>query len=118
MAVYLPILTAVLAGASFLGGLQAVGIALLVVTAVLLLALRPGTRISSWIHSPDQETFLLKLIGAALLVAGMASALQVSAAVGAFLLGIAISGSTARMRCGCWSRCGTSSPPCSSWCSA
>jgi monovalent cation:H+ antiporter-2, CPA2 family len=95
MAVYLPILTAVLAGASFLGGLQAVGISLLVVSAVLLLALRHGHRISSWIHSPDQETFLLRLIGAALLVAGIASTLQVSAAVGSFLLGIAISGSTA-----------------------
>ena len=95
MAVYLPILTAVLAGASFLGGLQAVGISLLVVSAVLLLALRHGHRISSWIHSPDQEAFLLRLIGAALLVAGIASTLQVSAAVGSFLLGIAISGSTA-----------------------
>ena len=35
------------------------------------------------------------MLGTALLVAGIASALQVSAAVGAFLLGIAISGSTA-----------------------
>ena len=39
--------------------------------------------------------FLLRVLGAALLVAGLASALQVSAAVGAFLLGIAISGATA-----------------------
>ena len=38
---------------------------------------------------------LLKVLGSALLVAGIASELQVSAAVGAFLLGIAISGSTA-----------------------
>lgn len=95
MAGYLPLLTTVLAGASFLGGLQAVGIALLVVTVVLVLALRHGHRISAWIHSPEQETFLLRLIGAALLVAGLASAMQVSAAVGAFLLGIAISGTTA-----------------------
>ncbi|GAA1361055.1 cation:proton antiporter [Arthrobacter rhombi] len=95
MAVYLPILTAALAGVSFLGGLRAVGVALLAVTAVLLLALRYGPLISRLIHSPDQENFLLKLIGAALLVAGIAAALQVSAAVGAFLLGIAISGSTA-----------------------
>jgi monovalent cation:H+ antiporter-2, CPA2 family len=47
------------------------------------------------VDSPDREVFLLKVLGAALLVAGIASALQVSAAVGAFLLGIAISGSTA-----------------------
>lgn len=95
MAVYLPILTATLAGVSFLGGLRAVGIALLAVTLVLLLALRFGPLISRLLHSPDRENFLLKLIGAALLVAGLAAALQVSAAVGAFLLGIAISGSTA-----------------------
>jgi CPA2 family monovalent cation:H+ antiporter-2 len=48
------------------------------------------------VDSPDREVFLLKVLGLALLVAGFASALQVSAAVGAFLLGIAISGSTAR----------------------
>jgi CPA2 family monovalent cation:H+ antiporter-2 len=95
MAVYLPILTAGLAGLSFWGGLRTVAIALLAVTAVLLLALHFGPQISRLIHSPDRENFLLKLIGAALLVAGLASALQVSAAVGAFLLGIAISGSTA-----------------------
>jgi CPA2 family monovalent cation:H+ antiporter-2 len=47
------------------------------------------------VDSTDREVFLLTLIGAALLVAGLASALQVSAAVGAFLLGIAISGATA-----------------------
>jgi CPA2 family monovalent cation:H+ antiporter-2 len=95
MAGYLPIMTAVLAGVGLLGGATAVGISLLVITVVLLGAVRYGHRISVWIHSPEQETFLLKLIGAALLVAGVASALQVSAAVGAFLLGIAISGATA-----------------------
>jgi CPA2 family monovalent cation:H+ antiporter-2 len=95
MAVYLPILTAVLAGASLLGGLKAIGISLLVVTLVLLLALRFGRYVSAIVDSPDPEVFLLRVLGAALLVAGVASQLQVSAAVGAFLLGIAISGSTA-----------------------
>jgi CPA2 family monovalent cation:H+ antiporter-2 len=66
-----------------------------VVTAVLVLALKFGHLVSTVIDSPDRETFLLKLLGAALLVAGLASAMQVSAAVGAFLLGIAISGATA-----------------------
>jgi CPA2 family monovalent cation:H+ antiporter-2 len=96
MAAYLPILTAVLAGVSFLGGLTAVGISLAVITAVLLGALRYGHIVSNVLESPDRESFLLKLLGAALLVAGVASALQVSAAVGAFLLGIAISGGTAQ----------------------
>lgn len=95
MAVYLPILTAVLAGATLLGGLSAIGISLLVVTLVLLLALKFGRYVSALVDSPDPEVFLLRVLGAALLVAGVASQLQVSAAVGAFLLGIAISGSTA-----------------------
>ncbi|KQU55265.1 potassium transporter [Rhodococcus sp. Leaf278] len=95
MAIYLPILTAVLSGVSFLGGLQALGISLLVITFVLVVALRYGRFVSAIVDSPDREVVLLKVLGSALLVAGIASELQVSAAVGAFLLGIAISGSTA-----------------------
>ncbi|WP_026556164.1 cation:proton antiporter [Arthrobacter sp. 35W] len=96
MAAYLPILTAVLAGVSLVGGLTALAISLAVITIVLVAALKFGHLVSALIDSPDRETFLLKLLGAALLVAGLASALQVSAAVGAFLLGIAISGATAQ----------------------
>lgn len=95
MAIYLPILTTVLAGVSFAGGLQAVGVSLVVVTIVLVIALRFGSTVSAIVDSKDREVFLLTLIGGALLVAGLAAAMQVSAAVGAFLLGIAISGATA-----------------------
>ena len=95
MAVYLPILTGVLAGATLLGGLTTIGISLAVVTLVLVLALRFGRYVSAIVDSKSPEVFLLRVLGAALLVAGVAQQLQVSAAVGAFLLGIAISGSTA-----------------------
>ncbi|MPZ84604.1 MAG: cation:proton antiporter [Actinophytocola sp.] len=95
MALYLPILTAVLAGATLLGGLSAIGISLVVVTLVLILALKFGRYVSAIVDSKSPEVFLLRVLGAALLVAGVAQQLQVSAAVGAFLLGIAISGSTA-----------------------
>ncbi|MQA09740.1 MAG: cation:proton antiporter [Pseudonocardiaceae bacterium] len=95
MALYLPILTALLGGVSLLGGMTAVGISLAVITVVLLIALKFGRYVSAIVDSPDREVFLLKVLGAALLIAGLASAMQVSAAVGAFLLGIAISGSTA-----------------------
>lgn len=95
MAVYLPTLTALLAGATLLGGLTAVGVALVVVTIVLVVALRFGRYVSMIVDNPEPEVFLLRVLGAALLVAGIAAQLQVSAAVGAFLLGIAISGSTA-----------------------
>ncbi|MCK2241811.1 MULTISPECIES: cation:proton antiporter [unclassified Crossiella] len=95
MAVYLPVLTALLAGVSFWGGLSTVGIALLAVSVVLIIAIKFGRYVSTLVDSPDPEVFLLRVLGLALLVAGLASQLQVSAAVGAFLLGIAISGSTA-----------------------
>ncbi|TLF72546.1 cation:proton antiporter [Nocardia cyriacigeorgica] len=95
MAGYLPVLTAVLAGVGFVAGLKTLGIALIAITVVLVVALRYGKYVSAVVASDDREIFLLKLLGAALLVAGIASAVQVSAAVGAFLLGIAISDSTA-----------------------
>ncbi|MBF6217649.1 MULTISPECIES: cation:proton antiporter [Nocardia] len=95
MAVYLPILTTVLAGLSWVSGLRALALALITITLVLVVALRYGRYVSSVVDSADREVFLLTLLGAALLVAGVSSALSVSAAVGAFLLGIAISGSTA-----------------------
>ncbi|WP_306356728.1 MULTISPECIES: cation:proton antiporter [unclassified Nocardia] len=96
MAVYLPILTVMLAGLGFAAGVKTLGIAMLAITVVLVVALRYGRYVSAVVDSEDREVFLLKLLGAALLVAGVASALNVSAAVGAFLLGIAISGSTAQ----------------------
>ncbi|GAA1397522.1 cation:proton antiporter [Pseudonocardia kongjuensis] len=95
MALYLPILTALLLGVTLWGGIGAVGISVAVISVVLLVALRYGRWVSAVVDSDDQEVFLLKVLGAALLLAGFAQAMQVSAAVGAFLLGIAISGSTA-----------------------
>jgi len=95
MALYLPILTATLAGISFMEGMLTVGVSLAVVTVVLAVALRHGHQVSKAVHSENSEVFLLNLLGAALLVSGLAQALQVSAAVGAFMLGIAISGATA-----------------------
>ncbi|PPJ12173.1 cation/H(+) antiporter [Nocardia nova] len=96
MAIYLPILTTILAGVGWLAGLRSLALAMLVIAIVLVIALRYGRFVSSIVDSKDREVFLLQLLGAALLVAGLASALNVSAAVGAFLLGIAISGSTAQ----------------------
>lgn len=43
----------------------------------------------------SDETLLLSILGVALLVAGVAEHLQASAAVGAFLVGIALSGPAA-----------------------
>ncbi|MFC4587671.1 cation:proton antiporter [Sphaerisporangium corydalis] len=95
MALYLPILTAILAGVSLAGGAITVAIALATVSVVLLVALRYGRIIEAFVSSPNSEVLLLKVVGLALLVAGVAQQLQVSAAVGAFLVGIALSGELA-----------------------
>jgi CPA2 family monovalent cation:H+ antiporter-2 len=95
MALYLPITTAALAGLGLWAGLRTVGVAMALLAVVLLVALRYGRFVSLIVESPSSEVFLLRLLGVALLVAGLASELQVSAGVGAFLLGIAISDETA-----------------------
>lgn len=92
MALYLPILTAVLAGTGILGGTFALAVAAVTVAVVLFIALRHGRAVEAFIDSPSQEVLLLKVLGLTLLVAGIAQRLQVSAAVGAFLVGIALSG--------------------------
>ncbi|MBX6722322.1 MAG: cation:proton antiporter, partial [Dactylosporangium sp.] len=92
MAIYLPILTAMLAGVGFLAGATTLAIAAATITVILLVALRWGRYVERFVHSPNQEVLLLKVLGLTVLVAGVAQALQVSAAVGAFLVGIALSG--------------------------
>jgi monovalent cation:H+ antiporter-2, CPA2 family len=95
MAVFLPILTALLAGIGLLAGSLAVAVALAGVGAALLVALRFGGAINRLVFSSDDEVLLLRVFGLALLVAGIAEQLQISAAVGAFLIGIALSGRVA-----------------------
>jgi CPA2 family monovalent cation:H+ antiporter-2 len=62
---------------------------------VLFVALRYGRVISRFISHDDPEKLLLVVLGLTLLIAGLAQELQVSAAVGAFLVGIALSGEVA-----------------------
>jgi CPA2 family monovalent cation:H+ antiporter-2 len=95
MALYLPVLTAMLAGVSFAVGAVSVAIALGAITVALVIALRFGRALGRFVFSENQEVLLLIVFGLALLVAGIAQSLQVSEAVGAFLVGIALSGRVA-----------------------
>jgi len=69
-----------------------VSLALATVLLVLALAVRYGVPLSRVIAHQSDEIVLLTIFGAVLLVAGAAQRLQVSAAIGAFLVGIAVSG--------------------------
>lgn len=95
MAFYLPILSAVVIGASLLQGAITVAIAVGSVSIVLYLAVRHGKKLSRIFHSEQPETLLMGVLGLTMLVAGLAAEVQVSAAVGAFLVGIALSGQVA-----------------------
>jgi CPA2 family monovalent cation:H+ antiporter-2 len=95
MAFYLPLVTAVLAGIGLLGGLKALAVAVITVIAVLVVAIRYGSAISAFMSVRDPEALLLSVLGLTLFVAGVAAELKVSAAVGAFLVGIALSGPVA-----------------------
>ncbi|HEX8626991.1 MAG TPA: cation:proton antiporter [Catenuloplanes sp.] len=95
MAFYLPLVTAVLAGIGLVSGLKALAVAVITVLAVLAVAIRYGHAISAFMSVKDPEALLLSVLGLTLFVAGVAAELKVSAAVGAFLVGIALSGPVA-----------------------
>ncbi len=95
MAFYLPILSAVVIGAGFVQGSITVVVAVGVVLVILLLALRFGKQLSRLFSANHAEPLLLGVLGLTMLVAGLAEQVSVSAAVGAFLVGIAISGQVA-----------------------
>ena len=95
MAFYLPVLSALVIGTGVLVGATALVIAVLVVAVILYLALRHGRVISGLFAANHSESLLLGVLGLTMLVAGIAQEVNVSAAVGAFLVGIALSGRVA-----------------------
>ncbi|MCU0257439.1 MAG: cation:proton antiporter [Solirubrobacteraceae bacterium] len=95
MAAYLPALTVALVGGGLAAALGSLALAFGVLAAVLLLALRGGRHAARWLDTEREEALVLTVLGLTLLVGGLAEEAKVSAAVGAFLVGIALSGSLA-----------------------
>jgi CPA2 family monovalent cation:H+ antiporter-2 len=94
--VYLPPVGVLLVGGGATRMVISVGVAVVVVVIVLFIALRYGQAISRFAAHESDEIVLLTTFGAVLLVAGAAQRLQVSAGIGAFLVGIAASGPVAK----------------------
>ncbi len=92
MAVYLPVVAALIVGGTIMATITSVGVALLTVMLILLAALRFGRRLSRLLLTESDEGLLLGVFGVTLLVAGAAQLLDVSGAIGAFLIGLALSG--------------------------
>lgn len=95
MAVYLPLVGVVISGGGLMKIAVSVGIALAAVAIALFAALRFGKRISAFTHHQSDEILVLTVFGAVMLVSGVAQHFRVSAGIGAFLVGIALSGPVA-----------------------
>ncbi len=93
MAVYLPVVGALIVGSGAADTAATVAIALGAVTLILAVALRWGDHLSRLLAPASDEALLLAVFGLTLLVGGLAQEVQVSAAIGAFLVGLALSGS-------------------------
>jgi CPA2 family monovalent cation:H+ antiporter-2 len=92
MAVYLPLVGVLISGTGARSMVLSIAAATVTVVAVLFVAMRYGERMSSMVGGQSDEVILLTVFGVVLTVAGLAQMLQVSAAIGAFLVGIAVSG--------------------------
>ncbi len=92
MAVYLPVVAAVVSGQDAMSTVVTVAVALGVVAVVLVAAMRWGHLMSAGLDRGNNEVLLLAVFGLTLLVGGLAQQLQISAAIGAFLVGLALSG--------------------------
>ncbi len=96
MAAYLPVLTVLAAGGSWLQAALGMVIALTALTAAFTLSYRWGHHIGRLVAHPDSELLLLRILGLTLIVAAIAEWVHASAAVGAFLVGLTLTGDTAK----------------------
>jgi CPA2 family monovalent cation:H+ antiporter-2 len=96
MAAYLPILGVLLTGAGLLAGFTGGALAVAAVFGFLVVARRAEPWLGRLLTHDDDEQVLFRVLGVTFIVAGVAEYLNISSAVGAFLVGLAIPEGTAR----------------------
>jgi monovalent cation:H+ antiporter-2, CPA2 family len=92
MAVLLPVLGVLALGGTLGNAVVTIGIAVVVMAVAIAAAYRLDDRIGTAVFHRSDEVSLLTVLGLTLLVAGLAEGVNISAAVGAFLVGISVSG--------------------------
>lgn len=92
MAILLPILGVLALGGSTVSALGVIGVALALMVGAIVFAYIQGDRLGSFVLHRSDEVSLLTVFGLTLVVAGVAQGVNISAAVGAFLVGISLSG--------------------------
>ncbi|WP_171113576.1 MULTISPECIES: cation:proton antiporter [Streptomyces] len=97
MAVFLPLLAVVAAGGTWLQALLGILLALGAVLAALAVSYWWGHHLGRLLLHlrPDDEQLLLRLLGVTLIVAALAEVVHISAAVGAFIVGLSLTGEVA-----------------------
>jgi monovalent cation:H+ antiporter-2, CPA2 family len=95
MAAYLPVLVVLAAGGAWWQALGGVLFAVAAVSVAFAASYRWGGHLGRLIAHPDPEQLLFRVLGLTLIAAGLAELVYVSAAVGAFLVGLALSGDIA-----------------------
>jgi len=95
MAAYLPLVAVVVAGGSAAAVVIAVSASVTAVLVVLLGSHYFGERIGTRLTDAEDEQVLLRVLGITLVVAGLTTLLDASAAVGAFVVGLALTGQAA-----------------------
>ena len=95
MAAYLPLLTVFASGGTLLEALLWMGIAVGALGLAFLVSYRWGHHVGRVLGHPEDEQLLLRVLGITLIVAALAERLHASAAVGAFLVGLTLTGQLA-----------------------
>jgi CPA2 family monovalent cation:H+ antiporter-2 len=96
MAVYLPLVAVLVAGGGAVEVLIGVSASVTAVLLVLMGSRHFGDRLSHRLTNAEDEQVLLRVFGITLVVAGLTTLLDASAAVGAFLVGLALTGQAAQ----------------------
>jgi CPA2 family monovalent cation:H+ antiporter-2 len=95
MAAYLPLLTVLASGGTVLQALVWMAVALAALGLAFTVSFRWGHHVGRVLGHPEDEQLLLRVLGLTLILAAIAEELHASAAVGAFLVGLTLTGPVA-----------------------
>ena len=95
MAAYLPLFAVLASGGNWLHAVAGMLAAVSALLAVFAASFHWGHHFGRLVEHPDSEQLLLRVLGVTLMVAALAESLHASAAVGAFLVGLTLTGDTA-----------------------
>ncbi len=95
MALFLPLITIFLIKQGVLSSLLSIAVALIAGGGMFFIAMHYGKALCRLISHPSDEIILLTTLGLAIFIAGLSEQLQLSAAVGAFMVGVTLSGTVA-----------------------